>query len=277
MRSLRRLLRRVSSVSFIPNIVVLSKANIKFIRSLEQKKYRKAEGAFIAEGFKSVNDLLDEGWEARIIVATDEWQHRLTSANGSPIVIRVTDEELRKVSLLQHPQQVLAVFCLPSKSGGIADDLDDLCLCLDGVQDPGNLGTIIRTADWFGIRNIICSPATADAFNPKVVQATMGSIARVRVHYTDLVPFLKSLPSDMPVYGTLLDGENIYDTPLSNRGIIIMGNEGNGVTPEVRTCLTHKLLIPQFEGTAQPSSTSGPESLNVSIATAIILSEFRRR
>lgn len=255
---------------------MLSKANIKFIRSLEQKKYRKAEGAFIAEGFKSVNDLLDEGWESRIIVATDDWQHRLTPTNGNPIVIRVTDEELRKVSLLQHPQQVLAVFSLP-KVTDLACVKDDLCLCLDGVQDPGNLGTIIRTADWFGIRDIICSPATADAFNPKVVQATMGSIARVRVHYADLVPFLKSLPSDMPVYGTLLDGENIYDTSLSHRGIIIMGNEGNGVTPEVRACLTHKLLIPQFEGTSQPSSSSGPESLNVSIATAIILSEFRRR
>lgn len=257
---------------------MLSKANIKFIRSLEQKKYRKAENAFIAEGFKSVNDLLDEGWMARLIVATDEWQHPLNPSNGSPTIIRVTEEELRKVSLLQHPQQVLAVFKLPSKDvDNVVESSGDLCLCLDGVQDPGNLGTIIRTADWFGIRNIFCSTATADAFNPKVVQATMGSIARVRVHYIELVPFLKSLPSNIPIYGTLLDGKNIYETQLSQGGIIIMGNEGNGITPEVRECLTHKLLIPQFEDTTQRSSTSGPESLNVSIATAIILSEFKRR
>ena len=262
---------------------MLSKATIKFVRSLEQKKFRKAENAFIAEGFKSVNDLLAEGWRARLVLATPEWQPPvMTPRNGAPQIVSVTEEELRKASLLQHPQQVLAVFDMPEAcshdvidGASQTDSIDatkQLVLCLDGVQDPGNLGTIIRTADWFGIRHIICSNGTADAFNPKVVQATMGSIARVRIQYTDLITFIEKQPSGTPVYGTLLDGEDIYGSQLSHNGIIIMGNEGNGISNEVRKHITKKLLIPSF---AQNSTTA--ESLNVSIATAIILSEFQRR
>ncbi len=252
----------------------ISKNKIKQIHSLEQKKFRTLYKSFIAEGTKCVNELLKEGFHATTIISTDDW-HSPTPSRIPDDYIIVSDDELRKASLLQHPQQVLGVFAIPEMPQDInVNDIahNELCLCLDGVQDPGNLGTIIRTADWFGIRNIFCSPNTADAYNPKVVQATMGSIARVNIYYTDLVEMLHSLQSDVPVYGTLLDGENLYDTELSRNGIIIMGNEGNGVSTDVRQLLTHKLLIPPY-----PVETESAESLNVSIATAIICAEFRRR
>ena len=253
---------------------MLSKATIKLIHSLEQKKYRRLEGAFVVEGHKSVGDMLRAGWQPRMLLATKEWTR---PAECQAEIIEVTDEELRRASLLQHPQQVLAVFPLP-KNSSLFTLHSSLLLCLDGVQDPGNMGTIIRSADWFGITDIVCSQDTADVFNPKVVQATMGSIARVRIHYTNLPDFLRSLPKDTPIYGTLLDGEDIYAQPLTPNGVIVMGNEGNGISQEVRTLLTHRLLIPSFAAAkAESAATGSPESLNVSIATAIILSEFRSR
>lgn len=253
---------------------MLSKPKIKFIRSLEQKKFRRQENAFVAEGHKCVGDLLLADFRPKLIVATDEWQCPVR-LNDNTELLTVTDEELSRASLLQHPKQVLGVFEIPGESlspSALADiAAKELVLALDGVQDPGNLGTIIRTADWFGIKTIVCSSGTADAYNPKVVQATMGSIARINVIYVDdLAGSLASLPSSVPVYGTLLDGNDIYSTPLTPCGIIIMGNEGNGISAPVRECLTHKLLIPRY-------SNGEAESLNVSIATAIILSEFRRR
>lgn len=252
---------------------MLSKNKIKFIHSLEQKKQRKEEQAFVAEGHKSVGDLLLAGFKPILIIATEEW-HSPTRLPVDVECITVTEEELRKASLLLHPQQVIGVFRIPSNKDLPSTQYvnDNLCLCLDGVQDPGNLGTIIRTADWFGITNIICSANTADAYNPKVVQATMGSIARVNVHYTDLTQYLCTLnDNNIPIYGTLLDGDNIYNAEIENKGVIVMGNEGNGVSKEVRDLLTHKLLIPTF-----PANKKTAESLNVSIATAIICAEFRR-
>lgn len=251
----------------------LSKNKIKYIHSLEQKKFRRQENVFVAEGHKSVGDLLLSGCSARLIIATEEWRSPVP-IDGRTERITVTDEELRKASLLLHPQQVLGVFALPETDSppDAGTIRGELCLCLDGVQDPGNLGTIIRTADWFGIRHIICSPATADAFNPKVVQATMGSIARVRISYTDLPRWLSSLPEGTPIYGTMLDGDNLYDTQTARNGIIIMGNEGNGISVEVARLLTHRLLIPPY-----PADNRTAESLNVSIATAIICAEFRRK
>ena len=237
---------------------MISKNQIKFVRQLEQKKYRKKEGLFVAEGPKVVGDLLRAGFKAHTIFATSEWE-----SQGQTFQ-EVSDEELRRVSFLQHPQRVLALFFIPTES---VPSVSSLSLALDDVQDPGNLGTIIRIADWFGIDTIYCSENTADAWSPKVVQATMGSIARVNIIYTDLQELISK--AQVPVYGTLLDGQDIYTQELSKEGIIVMGNEGNGISAPIRKMISRKLLIPQFH--------EGPESLNVAIATAITCSEFRRR
>ena len=245
---------------------MISKNQIKYIRQLELKKYRKREGVFVAEGPKVVGDLLKH-YKPKAIFATEEW--------GSPAnqhdVIRISEDELSRISFLQHPQQVLALFPIPDEV--ISDDkfMGKLALALDGVQDPGNLGTIIRIADWFSIDTIYCSEDTADVYNPKVVQATMGSLARVNIIYTNLSSLLNALPPAFPVYGTLLDGDDIYQQPLSKEGIIIMGNEGNGISEDIRRKVNRHLLIPCF----RKGDTA--ESLNVAIATAITCSEFRRR
>ncbi|WP_288279253.1 RNA methyltransferase [uncultured Prevotella sp.] len=237
---------------------MISKNQIKFVRQLEQKKYRKKEGLFVAEGPKVVGDLLRAGFKAHTIFATSEWE-----SQGQTFQ-EVSDEELRRVSFLQHPQRVLALFFIPTES---VPSVSSLSLALDDVQDPGNLGTIIRIADWFGIDTIYCSENTADAWSPKVVQATMGSIARVNIIYSDLQELISK--AQVPVYGTLLDGQDIYTQELSKEGIIVMGNEGNGISAPIRKLINRRLLIPQFH--------EGPESLNVAIATAITCSEFRRR
>ena len=247
---------------------MISKNKIKYIRSLELKKNRNKEGKFVAEGFKVVDDLLALQ-PADLIVATQEWLHGKHFADQTE-VIEVTEEELKKVSFLQHPQQVLAVF-RQATSGDYSINTNELSLALDGVQDPGNLGTIIRIADWFGITHIYCSQDTADVYNPKVVQATMGSIARVKVEYGNLLALVESLPADVPVYGTLLDGDNIYQQTLENRGLIVMGNEGKGISPALAKKVNHRLLIPNF-----PEGRATADSLNVAIATAITCSEFRR-
>ena len=245
---------------------MISKNQIKYIRQLELKKYRKREGVYVAEGPKVVGDLLRR-YQPVAIYATEEW----IKMHGSEGVMEITDDELRRISFLQHPQQVLALFPIPEKVISNEVVSDKLVLALDGVQDPGNLGTIIRIADWFGIDTIYCSEDTADAYNPKVVQATMGSIARVNIIYTDLLTLINNLPSSFPIYGTLLDGEDIYQQTLSHEGLIVMGNEGNGISEAIRQKVNHKLLIPSF----REGDTA--ESLNVAIATAITCSEFRRR
>ena len=251
---------------------MISKNKIKYIHSLELKKNRTKEGKFVAEGHKVVDDLLALA-PADLIVATADWLHGKHIAEHTE-VIEVTEEELKKVSFLQHPQQVLAIFKQTSKSQQAFSQLDysQLNLVLDGVQDPGNLGTIIRIADWFGIEHIYCSQDTADVYNPKVVQATMGSIARVKVEYGDVLNLIESLPADIPVYGTLLDGNNIYQQKLENRGFIVMGNEGKGISPALAQKVNHRLLIPNF-----PEGRPTADSLNVAIATAITCSEFRRQ
>lgn len=232
---------------------MISKNQAKLIRSLDTKKARHKSGLFAAEGPKIVGDLIEEGFD---------------------LVEKFEGDEVAKVSFLQHPQNVLALFRIPDRDadaqGWIPDS--ELALALDGVQDPGNLGTIIRVADWFGIRHIYCSMQTADCWSPKVVQATMGSIARVRLHYTDLVRLADSLADDYPIYGTLLDGNDIYDSTLTPNGLIVMGNEGNGLTPEMRKRVNRRLLIPNY-----PAGRATADSLNVAIATAITCSEFRRR
>ena len=232
---------------------------------METKKGRKKENAFVAEGPKVVADLM-KLQKPLSVFATEEW----LVENPMECAVVVTEDELRKISFLQHPQQVMAVFQM-FENGNTVVDTEKLCLALDGVQDPGNLGTIIRIADWFGITDIFCSQDTADVYNPKVVQATMGSIARVNVVYTDLCKLLAELPSDFPVYGTFLDGENIYSKNLSTNGLVIMGNEGKGISAPVAKFVNSKLLIPNY-----PAGRETADSLNVAIATAITCSEFRR-
>ena len=249
---------------------MLSKNKIKYIRSLEQKKYRKEEKAFLAEGHKLVGDLSGH-FECRLVAATSTWLESHPDIKADEIV-EVSEEELKKASLLKTPQDVLAVFRIPETDPGTRDIAGSLCLALDDVQDPGNLGTILRTADWFGIRHVFCSIGTADAYNPKTVQATMGAIARVRLHYLSLAETLQQTECDYPIYGTLLEGKNIYERDLKNNGLIIMGNEGKGLSPEIRRLVTDSLYIPSYP-TDRPTS----ESLNVAIATAIVCAEFRRR
>lgn len=247
---------------------------MKLIKQLEQKKYRLRYGLFVAEGPKVVGDLLKCGFKAHKMFATTAFQSVTTPM---PMLTEVTEDELQRISFLQHPQQVLAIFELPKLGQPSKEAANDsgcpapqgLCLALDGVQDPGNLGTIIRIADWFGINTIYCSTDTADAWNPKVVQATMGSIARVDIYYIHLPELLST--TTLPVYGTLLDGENLYTQELSNEGIIVMGNEGNGISSEIRKLVSHRILIPSY----RKGDTA--ESLNVAIATAITCAEFRRR
>ena len=248
---------------------MISKNLVKYIKSLERKKIRNREHVFVAEGPKVVGDLSEIYSPVRII-ATQNWFDSVGKRPGNDDVV-VDEDELRKVSFLMHPQDVVALFKIAEASEAGRDYEKDICLALDGVQDPGNLGTIIRIADWFGISTVYCSHETADAYNPKVVQATMGSIARVNVVYTDLNDLFGNLSEDIPVYGTFLNGKNIYDTKLSNNGIIVMGNEGNGISDSVARFVNHRLLIPAF-----PEGRATADSLNVAVATAVTCSEFRR-
>ncbi|MDO4957400.1 MAG: RNA methyltransferase [Bacteroidales bacterium] len=250
---------------------MISKSRIKLVNSLEQKKFRKREGLFVAEGPKLVNDLLS--------ILPCQWMaHTQQYAKPSSICFPIeheeicTPDELQKLSFLTTPQQVIALFSLPQHEFNPQLPAQELCLALDGVQDPGNLGTIVRLADWFGIRHIFCSPTTADIYSPKAIQATMGAIARVNLYYTDLVELIKQQESNTPIYGTLLDGNNVYQEDLQQKGLLIMGNEGNGLSQEVRALLTHKLFIPSF-----PPDSPTSESLNVGVATAILCAEFRRK
>ena len=248
----------------------LSKNKIKYIHSLELKKIRKEEQVFLAEGPKLVGDLLGH-FPCRFLAATSSWLQEHPAVSTTEIA-EVSQEELSKASLLKAPQQVLAIFGQPHYE--LTPDIvrQSLCLALDDVQDPGNLGTIVRLADWFGIEHIICSQNTVDVYNPKTIQATMGGIARVKVHYTSLPDFIRSLDKDTPVFGTFLDGKNMYEQPLSTYGLIVMGNEGNGIGKEVEALINRKLYIPNY-----PQGQDTSESLNVAIATAVVCAEFRRQ
>lgn len=248
---------------------MLSKNKIKYIHSLELKKNRKEEHAFVAEGHKLVGDLLGH-FPCKLLVATHAWLERNPGMKADEI-IEVTQEELTRASLQKAPQEVLAVFEQPTYEMDASVVSQNLCLALDDVQDPGNLGTIIRLADWFGIEHIFCSQGTVDVYNPKTIQATMGALARVKLHYCHLPSFIASL-KDTPVYGTFLDGENMYGKNLSEHGLIVMGNEGNGISDEVGKLVNERLYIPNY-----PPQRETSESLNVAIATSVICAEFRRR
>jgi TrmH family RNA methyltransferase len=250
---------------------MLSKNKIKYVRSLESKKFRNLHNAFVAEGNKLVADMMG-AFECKWMLAKPSWMATQGTIPAAELWVDEGDE-IRKVSFLATPQDVIAVFKRPSCNLAQADASMRLILALDGIQDPGNLGAIIRLAGWFGIEHIVCSLDTADAFAPKAVQATMGALAHVKVHYTTLENYLKAASArSIPLYGTFLNGENLYAQPLSGTGIIVMGNEGNGVRPEIEQLVSQRLYIPSY-----PPTQVASESLNVAIATAIVCAEFRRR
>ena len=242
----------------------MTKAEIQYVRSLADKRVRDAEGVFLAEGEKLIGEILASKLHIRKIYATRN------DLGGSAEM--VSEKEMERLSQLKTASQCIAVVEKPRWRVPEVADGKRLSLALDGVQNPGNMGTIIRLADWFGVEDVFCSEECADCFNPKVVQATMGAIIRVRVHYTDLVSWLKEQKGrGANIYGTFLDGKNIYHTPKSKCGVIVMGNEGQGISPECEKSVTHRLFIPPY-----PTDRCGSESLNVAIATAITCSEFRR-
>ena len=237
---------------------------------MEQKKFRTAKGLFVAEGHKLVGELLETMQPYYIAALPEWWTQNRPLVKSACEQDTITPEELQRASLLRTPQQVIALFPIPDYKFDTSIAQHELCLALDGVQDPGNIGTILRIADWFGIHNVICSEDTVDVYNPKAVQATMGALARVKVHYTNLEDLFKG--SHTPIYGTLLDGKNIYEQELGSNGFIVMGNEGKGLSPAIRNLVTQKLFIPNY-----PIGAKTTESLNVAIATSIVCSEFRRR
>lgn len=243
-------------------ISMVSKNQIKLISSLHQKKFRQANQLFIAEGVKVIQELLDAHFDLVHIYATEVLFETIEADQFSLI----SNDDLRKISALAVANNCLAVFKIP-----VAKNFEEkgLVVALDSVRDPGNLGTILRICDWFGVQQLLCSPDTVDLYNPKVVQATMGSIARVNCTYADLIPVLQK--TNLPVFGTFMDGQNIYKSDLPHEGIIVLGNEANGISEKIESVIKNKLAIPRF-GTLQQT-----ESLNVATATAIILSEFCRK
>jgi TrmH family RNA methyltransferase len=242
---------------------MLSKTKIKQIRQLKQKKYRNIHGLFVVEGKKSVNEFLkNNAFELESLYHNKDYQPKYISDGD---IVKVSDTELQKISFLKTPQQVVAIFKTRSR---VNIKESDLIIALDSIQDPGNLGTIIRLADWFGITKIVCSLNTVDCFNPKVVQATMGSLNRVELVYTDLTDYLKQ--TKKPIYAAIMNGENVYKAKLNNKAILLMGNEANGISHNNLDLVKYKIAIPRF-GNIQKT-----ESLNVATATAILLSEFKR-
>jgi TrmH family RNA methyltransferase len=253
---------------------MLGKNRIKIIRSLEHKKYRLKEKLFVAEGTKLVTALLASGWEVEFLAATPGWlRQEAPIAGNAHSVEEASPDELARATFLKTAPPCLALCRLPEYSPELISPGTDLVLCLDGIQDPGNLGTIVRLAGWFGISDVVCSGDSADLFAPKALQATMGALAGIRVHYLPLAPFLEQNNSPrVEITGTFLDGENIYTAHLPGHGIVVMGNEGQGIRPAIAPLISRKVTIPDFA----PAGIK-PESLNVSVATAIVLSEFRRR
>ncbi len=242
---------------------MVSKNQRKLIKSLYQKKYRKQHGLFVAEGKKVVRELLD----------ADVKVHSLFTLNSDMFdvagesVYSISEKELEQISFLTTPQAVLAIFYIPETK---KIKSDGLILALDDIRDPGNLGTIIRLCDWFGIQDLVCSEQTVDCYNPKVIQATMGSITRVNISYVDLKEFLSTQRSNTQIFGTFMNGNIIYEEKLPKNAVIIMGNEANGISTDIEDGIDQRITIPQF-GLLQRT-----ESLNVATATAIVLSEFRR-
>ncbi|WNH09323.1 TrmH family RNA methyltransferase [Thalassobellus suaedae] len=239
---------------------MLSKSQIKLITSLKQKKYRQQHGFFVVEGIKTIKELIQSHLELHALYTTETF-----NINAKDEIL-ITETDLKRISFLTTPNKALAIFKMPEVK---AINNNRLIVALDAVRDPGNLGTIIRLCDWFGITDLVCSKETVDCFNPKVIQATMGSITRVNISYVDLEVFLKA--SNAAIFGAFMDGKTVYTKQLPETGILVMGNEANGVSKEVEAIISEKISIPRF------GDIQATESLNVATATAILLSEFKRR
>lgn len=248
----------------------ISQSKRKLVASLRQVKKRRDEGLFVVEGSKSVLDMIGK-FECRMIAAVSSWIDGNKDRTGEVEILRSSRADMERMSSLSTPSDVIGVFAIPESELNPQELRNNLVLALDGVQDPGNFGTIIRACDWFGVRTILCSRDTVDLYNAKVVQSTMGALGRVAVHYVDLPEIITSLEG-LPVYGTFLDGDNIYSSELSSSGIIVMGNEGKGISAGVAGIISRRLYIPSY-----PAASDHVESLNVSMATAVTLAEFRRR
>jgi RNA methyltransferase, TrmH family len=251
---------------------MLSTSRIRMIRSLEQKKYRLELGCFVAQGDKIARELLGSNLNILQVYALESWieSNRDIFWGLKAEIIQVSASQLERISYLKSPNQALAVVELPQYQTDEVDLKQNLTLFLDGIQDPGNLGTIIRTADWFGVRNIYCSKTTADLYNPKVIQSTMGSFIRVKVHYTEPGDFFPALDKNIRVYGALLEGENITAVSPQLPAILVIGNESQGISQELQAWINHRVRI-------EPSHAgSGPESLNAAVAAGILMAWFRK-
>ena len=239
----------------------ISKNQLKLITSLSQKKYRQKHNLFIAEGIKVVNELLNSSFEVETLFCTDEFETAIPDNK----ITRISETELKKISTLKSPNKVFGLFKIPQEK---PLQSSGLIIALDAINDPGNLGTIIRLCDWFGVSQLVCSKDTVDCYNQKVVQASMGSLTRISIHYTELNGYISE--SNLSTFIADMNGENVYKTDLPKEGILIMGNEANGVSDEIKKLIQNKISIPRF------GETQETESLNVATATAILLSEFKR-
>ena len=242
-------------------LMSISKNQLKLITSLSQKKYRQKHKLFIAEGVKVVQEILNSSLELETLFCTDDFSLDISSDK----IVRISETDLKKISKLKTPNKVLGLFKIPDNN---LSTNKGLIIALDAINDPGNLGTIIRLCDWFGVDQLICSKDTVDCYNQKVVQASMGSLTRVAIRYLDLSDYLST--TELPTFIADMDGNNVYKTNLPKEGILIMGNEANGVSEEIKRLITNKISIPRF------GITQETESLNVATATAILLSEFKR-
>jgi RNA methyltransferase, TrmH family len=254
---------------------MLSKNKARFIVSLQKKKIREEYRLYIIEGDKIVKEFISAGMPVKSLIAKPEFINSFTKEALKTVseTEPVSYEELKQISGLKSPHNALAVVSMPDNEFTLVKLLKEQCVVLDCIQDPGNLGTIIRAAVWFGIKNLVCSEDCVDVYNPKVIQASMGAIIHVRVLYTDIKEFLSAASKkELPIYGTLLDGESIYNQPLSDKGIILLGNESKGISDDLVPFITHRLFIPRFT-----SETLGIDSLNVGMAASVIFSEFARR
>lgn len=251
---------------------MISNAQIKTIASYKLAKFRNQDEVFVVEGVKMVDELLRSNHTIEMICATKNWieEHKKIASQINLNIQEIKTQDLERISSLTTPNQVLAI--VKRKESKPIELKSQLVIALDEIKDPGNLGTIVRIADWFGIENIICSENTVDIYNPKAIQATMGSLFRINITYNNLFQYLQTLPSSHPIYGTIIEGgKNIYQENLRQEGIIVIGSESHGISQEIKQLITHPLTIPSF------SKEQGPESLNASIATSIICSEFRRK